>query len=52
VKASQADWCWGHLTEVLTGIDHALIERLVTGTVKHRSGAHEMDAAAAMLPGT
>ena len=45
-KADHADWYRGHLT----GIDDAFIERLVTGTVKHRvRRVHEMEAAAAML---
>jgi hypothetical protein len=45
-KAGQADWCRDHLT----GIDDALIERLVTGAVKHQvRRAQEMEAPAAML---
>jgi 3-hydroxyisobutyrate dehydrogenase-like beta-hydroxyacid dehydrogenase len=47
-KAGQPDWYRGHLAEVLTGIDDAFIERLVTGTVKHQvRRAQEMEPAAA-----
>jgi 3-hydroxyisobutyrate dehydrogenase-like beta-hydroxyacid dehydrogenase len=49
-KTGQDEWFREHLSEVLTGIDDEFINRLVTGTVKHRvRRVHEMEAVVSML---